>query len=231
MAGETYRYGSGAYGAIPYGGEAPATLIPTRNVSGIIFFTANDRYQVITCSYGGTIDTVPEFRYWYANAPGWGETLAGDTLLPDWFSDDEDGAIPVGSLELPYRQTKSPQEMRVEGVTVEFIPRPSIINESGIGSADNIGFTAKVEGIGVPDFTRDAENSYTSGVVQSDPVSYSLAANDAASTEWPNIITVNLRCRLLQNVRAARVILTDISLCEILSVQLRGSTAFIARER
>lgn len=225
-----YRYGSSRFGTQPYGGLSPAQVIPTRPVSGIIFLTSNDRYQIVSCSYGGTLDAPPEFRYWYANPPAWGENLNNDQYLPDFYSADENGDIPAGTLELSFRTLKSPQEMLVKGVTVEFIPRPSALTNESLNDTDTVGFSAHVEGQGVPEYTRAASGG-TSGMIVSTTETFSELANDQSSSVWPNVRTASLPCRILQRVSAARVILTNIQLCEIVSVQLIGDVNIPARDR
>jgi hypothetical protein len=223
-----YRYGSTRYGAQPYGGLSPATIIPTRNVSGITFLTSNDRYQVVACSYGGTLDTPPEFRYWYAAPAPWAEELNQDEYLPPYHTADEDGTTPAGTLELPYRRIKSPQEMTASGVVVEFIPRPTAIAET-LDSMTVLGFSVQIEGQGVADYTRAGAGALTSGVTRSDILTFAEDTTDQESSTWPNIRTVYLPCRIRDRLRAARVLVTDITLCEILSVQLIGKTDHTSR--
>ena len=221
-------YGGGAYGTMPYGGYISATVIPTRNVSGITFLTSNDRYQVVACSYGGSLDTPPEFRYWYGAPAPWAEELNQDEYLPPYHTADEDGATPAGSLELPYRRVKSPQEMTVSGVVIEFIPRPTSIAET-LDSDTVLGFSAYVEGQGTPDYTNPGAGSLTTGVTRSSTFTFAEDTTDQESTTWPNIRTTFLPCRINDRLRAARVILTDITLCEILAVQLIGKTDIPSR--
>lgn len=225
-----FRYGAARYGNTVYGGLAPRNVIPTRNVSGIIFLTSNDRYQVVSCSYGGTLDTPPEFRYWFAAPPAWAETLNNDDYIPPWYSADEDGAIPVGSLELPYRRLKAPQEMLVEGVIVEFVPRPSSLTGDVVASSTTCGFTVFVEGQAVPDYDRTGSGGQT-GIIQSATQSWSELASDQANEPWPNIRTVQLHTRIQQRLLGARVILQNVKLVEILAVQLVGSTNIPGRAR
>jgi len=225
-----YRYGSTRFGAQPYGGLSPAQVIPTRPVTGIIFLTSNDRYQVVSCSYGGSLSEPPEFRYWNANPPAWAENLNNDLYLPDFYSADENGDIVNGTLELPFRGLKSPQEMLVKGVTVEFIPRPAALTNESLNDTDTIGFSCYVEAQGVPDYSRAASGG-ASGMIVSNVETFSDMANDQSSDVWPNVRTASMPCRIQQRVSAARVVLTDIQLCEITSVQLIGDVNIPARDR
>lgn len=227
----TYRYGSGAYGAFPYAGDSPKALVPTRDPSGIIFLTANDRYQVISCSFGGDSSNPPEFRYWYAGPPGWAENLNNDSYFPDWYSADELGTVTTGSLETPFRSVKGPQEMLVKNVTVEFIPRPSALTTDALDSDVTIGFSCYVEAQGIPEYSRAADLSRTSGMIVSNTETFSELASAQSALVWPNIRTVTFPCRIQQRVSAARVILTNIQLCEIVSVQLIGDVNVPARDR
>lgn len=216
-------YGGAAYGVVAYGGLAPANIIPTRNTSGILFFASNDRYQVVVCAYGGTLDVAPEFRYWYAAPPSWAEELNNDSFLPPYYATDEDGAVPVGSLELPYRRVKSPQEMTIEAVVVEFIPRPGTISSDGTDDSDTCQFTVQVEAQGVPGYER-ATSMGSTGIVQSESFTFSEEVSGQPESPWPNIRTVQYPTRISTRCRAARVILTDVQLVEILAVQLLGTT-------
>lgn len=225
-----YRYGSQRFGITLYGGLTGANVGVSRNVTGIIFLTSNDRYQVVTCSYGGTSSTPPEFRYWYAAPPSWGEELNGVSFIPPYFVANEDGIIPVGSIETPYRLLKAPQEARISGVMVEFIPRPGSLTSDQITSDAEIGFTVQVEGQGVPDYVRDTPIG-NSGIVISNAISWSEDAAAQTAEPWPNIRTQFVPCRLTTRVRAARVLLSNISLCEIVSVSLVGGTDIPGRSR
>ena len=225
-----FRYGGSRFGRVPFGGDSPATIIPTRNTSGITFLTSNDRYQVIACSYGGSLSTPPEFRYWNATPPAWAEELANDDYIPPFYSADEDMVVPVGSLELPFRRLKAPQEMLVKGVLVEFVPRPSSITSETIGSTTTCGFTVFVEGQAVPDYERDVTGG-TSGMVQSSVQSFSELAGEQPDSPWPNIRTVTLHTRIQQRLLAARVVIQNIKLVEIMSVALVGDTNVPGRTR
>lgn len=223
-------YGGAAYGVVPYGGTISASIIPTRNVSGILFLTSNDRYQVVACSYGGTLDVAPEFRYWYAAPPSWAEELNNDSFLPPYYSEDEDGTIPTGSLELPFRKLKSPQEMIVKGVVVEFIPRPSSITSDTVSDSATLGFSVKVEGQGTPDYERAVTGGNT-GIIVSNTETFSESVTTQPAEPWPNIRTEWFPCRIQQRCRAARVVLTDVKLVQIVSVQLIGDTSIPVRQR
>lgn len=226
-----YRYGSTRYGALPYGGLAPRTIIPTRDPSGIIFLTANDRYQVVSCSFGGDSSNPPQFRYWYANAPGWAENLNNDLDLPGWYSTDENSEATIGTLELPFRAAPNNQEMLVKNVTVEFVPRPSALTNENLDSSMTVSISCHVEAQGVPEYSRTADQTRASGMLSSDTYTFSELASEQSATIWPNIRTVTFPCRITQRVAAARAVLTDIQLCEILSVTLMGDTNVPARDR
>jgi hypothetical protein len=216
-------YGGGAYGVMPYGGYISADIIPTRNVSGIIFLTSNDRYQVVSCSYGGTFSTPPEFRYWYAGPAPWAEDLAMDGYIPPYFSEDEDGTTPTASLELPFRKFPQGQEGEVQGVTVEFIPRPSSLTEDDITAGTTVSFDVTVEAQGVRNWT-DGVGASTLGMMQSSTFSFSEDGAEQGSSIWPNIRTEFFPCRLRNRCRGARAVISNIQLCEIVSVSLVGTT-------
>lgn len=216
-------YGGGAYGVMPYGGYISATIIPTRNVSGIIFLTSNDRYQVVACSYGGTLDTPPEFRYWYAGPAPWAEDLAADGYIPPYYSEDEDGVIPTGSLELPFRKFQQGREGEIQGVTVEFVPRPTALTGDTVTSGANVGFTVSVEAQGVRDYTAGTGAS-TIGMLASDTFTFSEEVSEQGSSIWPNVRTEWFPCRISNRCKAARVVIEDIALCQIVGVHLVGST-------
>lgn len=220
-----YRYGSERYGFMPYGGLAPATVVPTRNVSGILFLSSNDRYQVVACAYGGSLGVAPEFRYWYSSAPSWAEELNGDSYIPPYYAADEDGTVPTGSLELPYRRVKSPQEMTIDGVTVEFVCRPSSLTANeALATSNNCTFTVTVEAQGVAGYEYSIVGKKT-GIVRSDAHTFSEAVDAHSDTYWPNVRTEFFPTRIQTRTRAARVILSSIQLVEILSVNLIGKTS------
>ena len=218
-----FRYGGSRFGRVPFGGDSPATVIPTRNVSGIIFLTSNDRYQVVACSYGGSLTTPPEFRYWYSGPAPWAEDLAMDGYIPPYYSEDEDGTIPTGSLELPFRKFSQGQEGEVQGVVVEFIPRPSALTEDIVTSGANVSFTVKVEAQGVRDWTAGS-GAQTVGMLTSDTFTFSEEADSQGSSPWPNIRTEWFPTRLTNKAKAARVVIGSVQLCEIVGVHLVGST-------
>ena len=227
---QTFRFGSRRYGNTLYGGLSPRTIVPTRDSSGIVFLTANDRYQVISCSYGGDGSTPPEFRYWYANTPGWAEDLNNDSFFPEWYSKDEDGTITKGTLELAFQPARNNTEMFVQNVTVEFVPRPATLTNESFDSDVTVGFSCHVEAQGVADYSRST-GVRTTGMVVSNTETFSELASAQDGGIWPNIRTVTFPCRIQQRVQSARVVLTDIQLCEILSVTLMGESAVPARDR
>jgi hypothetical protein len=216
-------YGGAAYGTLPYGGYIPANIIPTRNVSGITFLTSNDRYQVVACSYGGSLSTPPEFRYWYAGPAPWAESLGDDDYIPPFYSEDEDGLLPVGSLELPFRKFSQGQEGEITGVTVEFVPRPSSITHDTVTSGQDVTFTVTVEAQGVRGYT-SGTGITTTGMTSSESFSFAEDAAEQGSTMWPNLRTVFYPTRVQTRCRSARVVVTDVRLCEIVSVSLTGKT-------
>ena len=218
-----FRFGGSRFGRVPFGGDGPATVIPTRNVSGIIFLTSNDRYQVVSCSYGGSLTTPPEFRYWYSGPAPWAEDLAMDGYIPPYYSEDEDGTIPIGSLELPFRKFSQGQEGEIQGVTVEFIPRPSSLTEDVVTSGANIGFSVQVEGQGVRDYTVGTGDQ-TVGMVTSDTFTFTEESEEQGSSPWPNIRTAWFPCRITNKVKAARVVVSNVQLVEIVGVHLVGTS-------
>lgn len=226
-----YRFGSHRFGFVPYGGLSRSTTVPTRNVSGIIFLTSNDRYQVVSCSYGGTLDVAPEFRYWYAAPAPWAEELSNDEHIPPFYSQDEDGTIPVGSIELPYRAIKNPQEERIAGVLVEFIPRPSSLDSDSVWPVHTVGFSVRVEGQGVQGYQVAGSGGGNVGIVTSNTCTFSEDVDEHGSSPWPNVRTEFFPCRLSSRVRAARVVITDLQLIEIVSVSLMGANDIAARTR
>jgi hypothetical protein len=223
VAAHAYRYGSAVYGRVPYGGNSPAVIIPTRNVSGIIFLVSNDRYQVISCSYGGSLSFPPEFRYWYAGPPPWAEDLAQDGFIPPWYSEDEKQAIPVASLELPFRKFSAGQEGIIKDVVVEFIPRPAILTGNTVTTGGTCSFSVWVEAQGVRAYTQGT-GATTIGMVTSPTFMFSEDVTGQGSSVWPNIRTEIFPTRIDTHVRSARVVLSNIQLCEILSVSLVGTS-------
>ena len=218
-----YVYGGAAYGTLPYGGDQPATIIPTRDVDGIIFLTSNDRYQVVSCSYGGAVSTPPEFRYWYAAPAPWAEMVNEVNFVPPFFSLDEDALVPAASLELPFRRSNAGQEMLVKGVIVEFVPRPYATNESGvIDTGTNVGFSIHLEGQGVIDYTKMGGDSKTSGMVQSATQTFTSTVLEHSSDPWPNVRSLYMQVRMPERVRAVRAVLSDIELCAIVNVSILG---------
>lgn len=213
-------YGGFAYGTAGYGGLISATIVPTRNVDGIIFLSSNDRYQVVSCSYGGTFSVAPEFRYWYANPAPWEEEVAQDGYIPPYYAEDEDGTIPVGSLELPFRKFSKNQEGQINGVIVEFMPRPSSLLEDDLTAGSDITFSVRTEAQGVPGLNQTG----IGGTLISATKSFSEDMADQGSTVWPNIRTEFFPCRIEGKVLAARVVLSNIRLCKIMGVHVIGGT-------
>lgn len=188
--------------------------------SNIPYITSNDRYQVVLCADLGSSTTTAEFRYWYAAPPLWGEAVANDGAYPAFHTLDENDQYLPGSLELPFQDFEN-KEADIQGVLVEFNTRPSSISE-GIASTYSVGFTASVEGYGIPNYSRTTTNSLTTGMHTSTTISYSGEAGYQADEPWPNTRSAYLPVRMNQRVRKARAILTDIHLVEIISVKLMG---------
>jgi len=203
-----------------------SAAIPARN-SDVPFLQANDRYQVVACVKQGTSTVAPEMRYWYANAPLWGDELAQDSSIPSYHGLDENSNYTAGSLELPYKFLKPGQEMQIDGVIVEFYPRPSAIVETLMTTSITVGFYGRVECYGVPNWTRTVSSTttttLTSGTRASTDFSYSAKVTQQASETWPNARSAYLPVRVDDRCRVARVILTDIHLVAISRVQLVGS--------
>lgn len=198
----------------------------TPRTSDIMFLEANDRYQVVACAKRGTATTTSEFRYWYANAPLWNEALSSTTTQPYFFTTDENSEYVPGSLELPFKEVKIGQEMKIEGVLVEFIPRPSAITEATVDGLYTLGFSLRVEGHGVPDITRTISTTtvltISSGTMPSNTMAFADLAGNQDSSSWPNVKTVYVPVRLTNRVRSIRVVFTDIHLCAIRRVQVLG---------
>lgn len=213
-------YGGAAYGTLPYAGYIPATIIPTRDVDGIIFLASNDRYQVVSCSYGGTFSVAPEFRYWYANPAPWEEEIAADGYIPPYYAQDEDGVLPIGSIELPFRKFSKNQEGEIVGVIVEFMPRPTDILEDQLTVGSDLTFDVKIEAQGVPGYTQTG----LGGTLVSPTKSFSEDMSTQDSTAWPDVRTKFFACRVEGRVSAARVLISNIRLCKILGVHLMGTT-------
>lgn len=198
----------------------------TRRTSDIPFLQANDRYQVVAVSKRGTATTTTEFRYWYANEPGWGDRLTSTTALPSVFTTDEFSEYVAGTLEFPFKELKVGSEAKIEGVLVEFIPRPAAISEATVLQDYTLGFSLRVEGHGVPDISRTVSTttaySVSTGTLVSPTVTYSSTAAEQAYDTWPNVRTVVLPARGLNRVRSMRVVFSDIHLCAIRRVQILG---------
>ncbi len=218
MAVFAYAYGRDAYGQGRYGGDHPVVLIPSVVTTGLPFIVANDRNSVVVCSDTGNASSGPTFRYWFAAPAPIGEALTGDTALPQYYSTDEHGLAPVGSLEFPFKTSKIAQEWNIDGVVVEFTPHPRSV-EPGIGSL-TFGFTVHVEGYGQVDFAK-SDGSHTSGVKVSGALSFSDDLQNGSSSPWPNTRTAYFPIRM-NRVRAARPIISANTLCEINVVQLIG---------
>lgn len=220
----TYAYALPRYANGRYAGDHPASLTPSQQVLGVPFLGANDRYQVVVCSDSGTSSSAPEFRYWYASTPTWEESLAGDLYFPIGYTVDEDGTPVMGSLETPFREfamRRSAQvvEATVDGILVEFIPQPAAV-DTAVLSTTNVGFSIRVEADGLVDYTRTV-TSRTTGVWASATLTFAEELGDQAGTPWPNMRAEYFPIRS-QKCRSARVILTNVSLCEIVRIQLLG---------
>lgn len=225
-------YAAYPFGTVPYIGGLPATITPIDLQVGIPFMTGNDRYQVVVCADRGTSTSTPRFRYWYANGPLWGHELADDTLIPKYFALDEDGVTVTGELQLAGREfefrrrgnTYSSSDVLVDHVIVDFIPRPTDVNSETVSSSEPLGFSGRVEGYGLKDALRtvSATTPTFSGTFVSDTFTFKSTCGEQASDTWPNMRTARLPVRF--NVRSMniRVILTDITHCEIVRVAVLG---------
>lgn len=225
-------YAAYAYGTVGYEGTLPLGVTPADSQLGIPFIAGNDRYQVVVCADRGTSAAIPSFRYWYAGAPLWNEELSGDSRFPHYYGVDENGASVSGELQLTdrtfdfIRQTRRfVSDVTVDMIEVSYIPRPSGLGES-IAGGTTIGFTGRVEGYGVNNYRRMTTTSASavvfSGVAVSDSFTFRSTASEQASNHWPEVHTTVLPVRLSQRVRTFRLILTDITLCEIVRVTLLG---------
>lgn len=211
--------GAARIGGFPISGFRPATVIPSVESRGIPFIVGNDRYQIVCCADTGTASSAPEFRYWYAGVPAWGEVLAGDVRVPVFYAADEDGDPVLGSLESSYKELDPNINELVGSVLVEFTPHPTAV-EPGLGD-ETVGFTVKVEGFGLPDYAK-YDGGMASGTVVSNSYTFAESSGTQASDLWPNLRTVRCPVRLNIRVTHARVIFTDISLCEINEFHLIG---------
>ena len=189
----------------------------------VVFVEGNDRYQIVSLSVQGTTATSPEFRYWNAAAPQWGEALSSDTSYPAFYTLNEYNEYVPGSIELPFQSMRD-HNIQVEGVLVDFNTRPSSIDED-IADGSSVGFQVRVEGYGVPSYSRTLTGVLTSGIATSTTFVFTSTVQTQAHQTWPNTRTAWFPVRLSQKVRSARVILSDIHLVEILRVQLIGSRA------
>lgn len=189
--------------------------------SDVPFLSANDRYQVVAMPFRGSTTTIPEFRMWYAGAPLWNEELAFDTHIPNYHATDELPYFLEGSIEYPFKEMKVGQAARIDGVLVEFSPRPADLNED-LDYSTPVGFSGRVEAHGLTDYSRDVTNVKSSGVLVSDAFSYTSTIGETATDAWPNIRTVYLPVRLQGRVRAFRVVMSGIHMCAIRRVQVLG---------
>lgn len=213
-------YGTGGYSFGPYAGYIPAVIVASEADDSIPFLAGNDRYQVLVCASSGDSATAPQFRYWYAGGAPWGEVIRGDDENPQFYTVDENGAAPAGSVELPFREIKTNQEAQIDGVLVEFTPQPYNLI-AGDDTTVDVGFSCRVEGYGPPDYARVTAPT-TTGIAASATVTFAEDLSAQADSPWPNTRTVYIPIRLDVKVRAARVILTAVKLCEINRVTLLG---------
>jgi hypothetical protein len=216
------RYGTPYFGLAPYGGYQGQTIVESQDALGVPFLVGNDRYQVVVCSDSGTLSASPEFRYWYAAAPPWTDILALDDDTPTFHAVDEDGMAVAGELELPFRENKSPSEWLITGAIVEYTPMPRVVSPM-VDEETVVGFDVTIEGYGLPSFSTMAGFRST-GVKSSATVT--VAEDLAIETDdpWPNTRTIFVPCRIGDRVRAARVLITNLTLCEINRVSLWGDS-------
>lgn len=228
-ATSTYAYATGRFGQLAYGGLHPAVVTPSQDEIGVPFLVGNDRYQVIVCSDSGTSASAPSFRYWYAGGAPWGEKIALDTMNPQFYTTDENGAAVSGSLEFPFRELRlyrrsgfQSRTEQVEGVLIQFTPQPQAVESTIVGTT-TVGFTVYVEAIGSNEYARTQGDGTLTGVAVSLVGTFSEAISSQPASPWPNTRTKYFPLRLGDRVRGARVIIAGIKLCEINRVELLGS--------
>lgn len=207
------------YTQAPYVGYANPLGASSQDNLGVPFLLGNDRNQVIVCSSSGDSASTPSFRYWYAGGAPWGESIAGDTNSPVFHTVDEDESPVMANIELPFQEMKAGTGASVDGLYVEYTPQPLSIDPSN-GSA-TVGFSARVEGYGLPSFSTSA-GSQTTGVITSEVWTVTIDLADQTDDPWPNTRTVHVPIRLTSIVRAFRVILTDVYLMELNRVTVFG---------
>lgn len=208
------------YASLPYAGFARTIITPSQDQIGVPFLHGNDRYQVVVCADSGTGSSVPSWRYWNASGAPWGEVIALDQNSPQFYATDENGLAVQAEIEFPLREIKTNQNLLVSGVLVEFTPQPLAL-EPGIDPMAAVTFTVRVEGYGLPDFER-TDSGRKTGVVVSEPLTFTETIVLEPSDPWPNTRTEFLPCRLNVRLRAARIVITEMSLCEINRVTLMG---------
>lgn len=208
---------AGGIGTRPIAGYHPAVIVPSQDELGVPFLMGNDRYQIIVCSDSGTSSSSPSWRYWYAGGAPWGEALALDLNNPTFYTTDENGDPVMASLELPFREVKTNQNILVTGVLVEFTPQPMSLDPT---STANVAMSIRVEGYGLPDYTAVTSGG---GVARSETLSFSESVGIQPDDPWPNVRTIHFPCRMNIRLRSARVVITDLSLMEINRVTLLGT--------
>lgn len=217
------------YASLPYAGYHTAILVPSQDDIGVPFLVGNDRYQVIVCSDSGTSSSQPAWRYWYAGGAPWGEKIALDAGNPVFYTIDETGAPVSGSIEFPFRELRlyrrsgfQSRTEQVDGVLVEFTPQPFLV-QSGMDPDTLIGFDVHVEAIGGNEFARIQDDGTKSGVAVSETFSFSEKISFQPEDPWPNTRTKYFPLRMDDRFRGARIIISNIMLCEINRAELLGT--------
>lgn len=204
------------YGTLPYAGTG--TLTPP--FDSIIFLEANDRQQTVACISDGTIGA-PLWVYWSPAPAVWSEALASPDPadFPDFYAVDATGQPVLGVLESEVFRAQAGFEYQFAGMWVDFMVRPAIMedHDGGLGEL-MIGFSAQVEGWGIPGVATSGGDALETTVVRSDVQTVSIDPATVSDEPWPHHRTVRLPCRIDGGVRAYRITLFDVSGVEIEAV-------------
>lgn len=194
--------------------------------TGDYFVQGNNRYQLVLCTDIGSGSTPPQFMIWYAQAPAWGLTVAGDQEFVAYAGPMPYATTRTAALVLPYRHAKSNMEYDVDGILVDYIPVATAFTNQTSTTA--VGFTGTAYGYGVPSYSRTATSPATAGLAISTSITYATTINTGQapsqvnSGQWPDIKTAWLPVRLNQKVRSVKAELSEMSGVRIVSVQVVG---------
>lgn len=194
------------------------------NGSGGQFAQANDRYQVIVCTSTGDGSAAPVFKRWYAADAPWSAEVA--SIGASYHAQYAMGSV-QGSALLPYKDLTAKGgelvEAEIEGILVDFIPHPLVVNDDGSSSTTAIGFTVGLNGYGIAGTTRTVSSTTVSGINTSTTSTFTSTIGAQASDVWPNIRTQFFPMRFAK-VRGVQVKITGLSGCRIVKVRLLGKT-------